>query len=360
MNLPVEEYSSELSSGELCTQRDEGLLAGTLVKVPFGYVPIEELQVGDLVISQNELGILETDIVTAIEQTTVHQIVRITVAGISVDVADGHQFFTPLVKSWIQAYQCSYRDELLSFPRRALPIDSVEIIYGTFEVIKLSIENNHNFFVSERALLVHNFLPALPLLAAAAKPLAVAAAKAAVALAVRIVAEKVVKEVTGNDKLAQAVGRAAEGGTRRYAEDHFGGSSASSSNGTAIYSYPQDGSSSVDISFFANNSSNSGNNGKGNDNGSGNNGNNKNNQPLDPKTGNYILFRQRCERADQEFKKVKVDFPTNGSPVYEHPNKPNRLISPDRDGHKGGAWKEFDRKGNRLATLDDNFEPIAG
>ncbi|MCL4380172.1 hypothetical protein M1466_01605 [Candidatus Dependentiae bacterium] len=38
---------------------NDGILAGTLVKVPFGYTPIEELIVGDPVISRNEQGFMK-------------------------------------------------------------------------------------------------------------------------------------------------------------------------------------------------------------------------------------------------------------------------------------------------------------
>jgi hypothetical protein len=30
----------------------------------------------------------------------------------------------------------------------------------------------------------------------------------------------------------------------------------------------------------------------------------------------------------------------------------NRYFTPDVDGHIGGVWKEFDRLGNRIGTLD--------
>jgi RHS repeat-associated protein len=49
------------------------------------------------------------------------------------------------------------------------------------------------------------------------------------------------------------------------------------------------------------------------------------------------------------FSRVKVDWNTHGQAVYE---KDGRYISPDKDSHSGGVWKEFDRQGNRTGTLD--------
>jgi hypothetical protein len=55
------------------------------------------------------------------------------------------------------------------------------------------------------------------------------------------------------------------------------------------------------------------------------------------------------------FREVKVDWDTHGQPVFE---KNGRYITPDADGHSGGTWKEFDRRGNRIATLDHFLNPI--
>ncbi|MCL4379895.1 polymorphic toxin-type HINT domain-containing protein [Candidatus Dependentiae bacterium] len=143
-------------SKELQTDEQEGLLAGTLIKIPFGYMAIEQLEIGDCVISRNEYGILETDFVVAVERKKINNVVRLMVNGVAIIVANGHKFFTPLVKRWIKAYKMTYGDKLLAFPATSVPIESIEILAGDFDVISISVANNHNFFVSERDLLVHN------------------------------------------------------------------------------------------------------------------------------------------------------------------------------------------------------------
>lgn len=187
------------------TKDSEGLLAGTLVKVPFGYSPIEDLKIGDRVISRNDAGILETDFVIAVERRKVDKVVHLGVAGESIIVADGHRLFTPLIEDWIEAHRFSHDDSLLSFPRTEVSIDFIEILQGEFDVVTISIENNHNFFVSENDILVHNVLPALPLIAAVAKPLAVAVGKALLAAAVKEIAYQATKKVTKNEAIAETV-----------------------------------------------------------------------------------------------------------------------------------------------------------
>lgn len=205
-------------------EANEGLLSGTLVKVPFGYTPIEELSVGDLIISQDTNGVAGTDVIVAVSRQWVNEVVQITVNGQSVIVANGHKFFTPLLKQWLAAYQCACGDQLLSFPDVNVPIESIYIVRGNFEVITLSIERNHNFFVSEHSLLVHNFIPA-------------ALGKIIVEAVVKYLVGKAVEKLTDNQQVADVAEKAVTGDLRvegiayaaknvaqqvvRYQEDHL-------------------------------------------------------------------------------------------------------------------------------------------
>jgi RHS repeat-associated protein len=55
------------------------------------------------------------------------------------------------------------------------------------------------------------------------------------------------------------------------------------------------------------------------------------------------------------FRRVNVDWDTHGQAVYE---KDGRYISLDKDSHSGGVWKEFNRQGERIGTLDANLNRI--
>lgn len=45
-------------------------------------------------------------------------------------------------------------------------------------------------------------------------------------------------------------------------------------------------------------------------------------------------------------------FNPHGQPVFKSGNK---YITPDKDVHKGGTWKMFDHKGERLGTFNDDL-----
>lgn len=48
---------------------------------------------------------------------------------------------------------------------------------------------------------------------------------------------------------------------------------------------------------------------------------------------------------------------SHGQPVFR---SGNRYISPDVDGHKGGTWKVFDRRGNRVGTYNYDLSERVG
>lgn len=66
--------------------------------------------------------------------------------------------------------------------------------------------------------------------------------------------------------------------------------------------------------------------------------------------------RELAERLG--FKEVKdPSFNTHGQPAFQ---KGNQLITLDRDGHSGGTWKLFDRRGARLGTYNDDLSERIG
>jgi hypothetical protein len=53
--------------------------------------------------------------------------------------------------------------------------------------------------------------------------------------------------------------------------------------------------------------------------------------------------------------KDRSEFRSQGQPVFE---RNGRFFSPDTDGHSPGVWKEFDRSGDRIGTVDLDFNRI--
>src|ERR1700719_2141248 len=69
----------------------EGFVAGTLVCTPQGYVPIEELSVGDEVLT-SDLNFYRVDPIIHVTRYVVEDYVRITIKDVVIDVAADHPF----------------------------------------------------------------------------------------------------------------------------------------------------------------------------------------------------------------------------------------------------------------------------
>lgn len=54
-------------------------------------------------------------------------------------------------------------------------------------------------------------------------------------------------------------------------------------------------------------------------------------------------------------KKLPAQPWSHGKPVFQ---KGTRYITQDRDSHKGGVWKMYNNKGNRVGTYDKNLKRI--
>jgi RHS repeat-associated protein len=63
-----------------------------------------------------------------------------------------------------------------------------------------------------------------------------------------------------------------------------------------------------------------------------------------------LIFVGGSQMGPKGWKPVKdVPFDSHGQPVFK---RGSRYLTPDVDSHKGGAWKMFDSRGNRLGTYD--------
>lgn len=97
-------------------------------------------------------------------------------------------------------------------------------------------------------------------------------------------------------------------------------------------------------------------------------GNEAKKPPLDDKTQERISKREifqplnnkEARRIAQEWGYIEgqAPFNTQGKPAFRHP-KTKQWITPDKDGHKGGVWKLFNKKYDRIGTLDKNGNLIA-
>lgn len=140
------------------TRTHEGLSGSTRVKTSTGFTPLQDLQVGDMVACYDQLNkqIVYSQITHA-DKIEVQKHVSITINGQELKVAPEHLFHAPALNEWVTAYSllddanlCSYVDP---------NIQDVQLINEKLEVIRISVNSHHNFFITDNNILVHNYIP---------------------------------------------------------------------------------------------------------------------------------------------------------------------------------------------------------
>lgn len=144
-----------------------GFPAGTLVKTTNGYSSIEDIQVGDLVVTCNLQDSCEEKEVLATNTEQTDSLVQIFVGDVEIKVSGDHLFYVPDEHRWVQAKNLGIGFELLTASHQILLISEVSLLQESQpqSLYDLSIADNHNFYVSDKDILVHNFGFALTLVA---------------------------------------------------------------------------------------------------------------------------------------------------------------------------------------------------
>lgn len=132
-------------------------VGGTLVSTLTGGIPIEQIKVGDIVISYNEsIGELELNIVG---QTFIHTeeeaedyYLRINEM---VGVTPNHPFYVN--GEWKEARELQIGDTLLGIESGEVCIDSIQKVYEKVATYNLEVGGSHNYFAD--GFLVHNKCP---------------------------------------------------------------------------------------------------------------------------------------------------------------------------------------------------------
>jgi|GEM_PF-2588078 len=139
------------------TVAGEGFAAGTLVRIPTGYMCIQDLCATDEIL----VCTFDDSIVSAeITHVTIHEvdtIVRLEVEGDIVELAEDQLLFVPLQRTWIPASQIHEGMYLLGAPLRAMQVQSVERIDQRLQVYALTLNEHHNYLVGKYGIVVHNF-----------------------------------------------------------------------------------------------------------------------------------------------------------------------------------------------------------
>lgn len=139
---------------------------GTLVKTSAGFTAVEQLTVGDIVLSHKDGNLLENRI-THIASAKICPSYKISAGETSFYASANQLIFDPHLQDWIAAESLNAESQILSLisGNQTCSISSYEGSNG----YDLSLEAPHNFLITKQEILVHNVFPAIalvPLIAA--------------------------------------------------------------------------------------------------------------------------------------------------------------------------------------------------
>ena len=141
--------------------KGEGFVAGTLVKTPNGYIPIERLKKGDFVLSYDIASWPSHEFcapkrVTATGYRYADSITKIFVNGNVIRLAGDHMLYLPLEKEWVYAHSVRVGDMLLKDCNDLAAVDEIRSFHQRTLVYDVSVQDYRNLCVSTEDILVHN------------------------------------------------------------------------------------------------------------------------------------------------------------------------------------------------------------
>lgn len=138
-------------------------VAGTLVTTEDGQKPIEEIQVGDKVLSEDETtGEVAVKTVTETYVNETDELIHIGVNGETISATPSHPFYVNKF-GWTLAGSLKAGDVLVLSNGELVTVEWVqhEILESPIKVYNFEVEDFHTYFVGENSVLVHNDCPEL-------------------------------------------------------------------------------------------------------------------------------------------------------------------------------------------------------
>lgn len=133
-------------------------VAGTLVTTADGFKPIEEIEVGDKVLSEDETtGEVEVKEVTQTYVNETDELVHIGINGETISATPSHPFYVDKL-GWTLAGSLRAGDILVLSNGELVTVEWVqhEILENPIKVYNFEVEDFHTYFVGENSVLVHN------------------------------------------------------------------------------------------------------------------------------------------------------------------------------------------------------------
>ena len=133
-------------------------VAGTLVTTEDGQEPIEEIEVGDKVLSEDETtGEVAVKTVTETYINETDELIHIGVNGETISATPSHPFYVDKL-GWTLARSLKAGDVLVLSNGELVTVEWVqhEILESPIKVYNFEVEDFHTYFVGECGVLVHN------------------------------------------------------------------------------------------------------------------------------------------------------------------------------------------------------------
>ena len=133
-------------------------VAGTLVTTEDGQEPIEEIEVGDKVLSENELtGEVAVKTVTETYINETDELIHIGVNGETISATPTHPFYVDKL-GWTLARSLRAGDVLVLSNGELVTVEWVqhEILESPIKVYNFEVQDFHTYFVGENGVFVHN------------------------------------------------------------------------------------------------------------------------------------------------------------------------------------------------------------
>ena len=134
-------------------------VAGTLVTTEDGQEPIEEIEVGDKVLSEDETtGEVAVKTVTETYVNETDELIHIGVNGETISATPSHPFYVDKL-GWTLARSLKAGDVLVLSNGELVTVEWVqhEILESPIKVYNFEVQDFHTYFVGECGVLVHNW-----------------------------------------------------------------------------------------------------------------------------------------------------------------------------------------------------------
>lgn len=126
------------------------------IKTPHGFIPVQNIAIGDTVIAYNQQNLSSTKI-THTSTSTTDTIVAITTEKGTFYTCPDQQFFDPILQKWIAVKDITTQNTFLDAQLHHIPCLNVKIIDApATKIYHITTAYPHNFFATEQELLMHN------------------------------------------------------------------------------------------------------------------------------------------------------------------------------------------------------------